>query len=75
MENIGGVGWPVEVINTGSDGMVLWDIKVKMQTGQLDVQVCGAGLKFLQKKEVYSGKHVLMSFIEMGGAFYGGQLE
>lgn len=48
---------------------------MKMQTGQLDVQVSGAGLKFLQMMEVYSGKHVLMSFIEMGGSFYGGQLE
>lgn len=48
---------------------------MKMWTGYIDVQVSGAGLKFLQKMEVCSGKCVLTSFIEIGGAFYGGQLE
>lgn len=38
------------------------------------MQVSGAGLKFLQKMEVSSGKCVLTSFIEIGGTFYGGQL-
>lgn len=48
---------------------------MKMQTGQLDVQVSDAGLKFLQKMEVCRGKYVLTSFIEIGGTFSRGQLE